>query len=52
MGAEAPGQLPREVSNAKRALKFQENQDDELYVMMQKAKTGDDFVRDIGTGAL
>ena len=37
MGAAAPGQLPRDetqISNAKRTLKFHENQGDELYVMM------------------
>ena len=49
MGAVAPGQLPRDEKQVSNALKFQENQDDE---MMQKAKTGDDFVHDIGTGAL
>ena len=50
LGADAPGQLLRDekqVTNTKRALKFQENQGEELYVIMQKAKTGDDFVRDI-----
>ncbi len=50
VGATAPGQLPRgemQVSNAKRAIKFQGSQGDELYVMMQQSKAGDGFVRDI-----
>ena len=50
MGAFAPGQPPRgemQVSNVKRSLAFSCNQGDELYVMMQQSKAGDDFVRDI-----
>ena len=50
MGAFAPGQLPRremQVSNVKRSLAFSYNQRDELYVMMQQFKAGDDFVCDI-----
>ena len=50
IGARAPGQLPRgemQVTNAKRTLKFGEGHADELFVMMQQAKTGDRFVRDI-----
>lgn len=52
VGANAPGQLPRgetQVSNVKRALKFSGRDGDELYVMMQQSKAGDDFVRDIKT---
>jgi hypothetical protein len=50
IGARAPGQLPRgemQVTNAKRTLKFSEGHGDELFVMMQQAKSGDRFVRDI-----
>ena len=52
LGASAPGQLPRgeaQVSNAKRHLRFRDESgcSDELYVLMQKAKTEDPFVRDI-----
>lgn len=50
IGARAPGQLPRgemQVTNAKRTLKFSEGHGDELFVMMQQAKTGDRYVRDI-----
>jgi hypothetical protein len=60
MGASAPGQLPRgemQVSNAKRHLQFKAGYDgtagcdgsDELFIMMQKAKTEDPFIRDIKT---
>ena len=50
----APGQLPREeaqVCNAKRHLRFRDDGScsDELYVIMQKAKTEDTFIRDIKT---
>ena len=50
LGALAPGQLPRgeaQVSHAKRTIKFQENQADELFIMMQRSKCGDEFIRDI-----
>ena len=51
MGASAPGQVPRgemQVSNVKRHLQFTDGHDcDELFIMMQKAKTEDPFIRDI-----
>ena len=50
IGAFAPGQLPRgemQVSNVKRSLAFSCNQGDELHVIMQQSKAGDDFVCDI-----
>ena len=54
MGTSAPGQLPRgetQVSNVKRRLQFQGEHEitDELFVMMQKAKTEDPFICDIKT---
>lgn len=54
MGAIAPGQLPRDemqVSNAKRQLQFSERggMSDELLIVMQKAKAGNPFVRDVKT---
>ena len=54
MGASAPGQLPRgetQVSNVKQPLRFQGEHEstDELFAMMQKAKTEDPFIRDIKT---
>ena len=54
MGAIAPGQLPRgemQVSNVKRHLQFKDGCDssDELFIIMQKAKTEDPFIRDIKT---
>ena len=50
IGAFPPGQLPRgemQVSNAKRPLACSHNQEDELHVMMEQPKAGDDFVHDI-----
>ena len=52
LGASAPGQLPRsekQVSNVKRQLQFsgKDGGSDELFVMMQKAKTEDPFIRNI-----
>ena len=47
LGALAPGQLPRgeeQVSHAKCTIKFQENQADELFIMMQRSKCGDEFI--------
>ena len=52
MKAVAPGELPRgerQVINAKRALRFQSEDMDELFVVMQKAKAEDTYVRDIKT---
>ena len=54
MGAAAPGQLPRgekQVSNTKRFIQFKgdSSHHDELFIMMQKAKTEDVFIRDIKT---
>lgn len=50
--ATAPGELPRgerQVLNAKKSkLKFKDNNGvDELFVIMQKEKVGDSYVRDI-----
>ena len=50
VGAAGPGQLPRneaQISNIKRKGDIQEGEGDALYVMMQQAKVGDPFVRDI-----
>ena len=52
MGASAPGQLPhgeRQVSSMRRHLQFsgKDGGSDELFVMMQKAKTEDPFIRNI-----
>ena len=52
MGAVAPGQLPRgekQVSYVKRFLHFKGDggHNDELFIMMQKAKTEEPFIRDI-----
>ena len=52
MQAAAPGELPRgerQVINAKRALRFKNEDMDELFVVMQKAKAEDTYVRDIKT---
>jgi len=52
LGALAPGQLPRgeaQVSHVKLAIKFQENHGDKLFLMMQRSKCGEEFVRDIKT---
>lgn len=52
MQAVAPGELPRgerQVINAKRALRFKSEDMDELFVVMQKAKAEDTYVRDIKT---
>ena len=50
IGARAPRQLPggeMQATNAKWTLKFSEGHEDELFVMMQQAKTSDRFIRDI-----
>ena len=50
--AAAPGELPRgerQVINAKRTLRFKSEDVDELFVVMQKAKAEDTYVRDIKT---
>ena len=49
MQAAAPGELPcgeRQVINAKRALRSKSEDMDELFVVMQKAKAEDIYVRD------
>ena len=52
LGALAPGQLPRgeaQVSHAKCTIKFQENHGNELFLMMQRSKSGEEFVCHIKT---
>ena len=49
MGAVASGQLPLKEMQVSNAIRFEDSQlqGDELYVMMQRSKAGDGFVRDV-----